>query len=54
MTIVREPLDKLDRNHLALDEWELVLYIMAFSFLLEGNAAFVLLSRFSVSLCSVS
>jgi hypothetical protein len=34
---VREPLDKLDENHLYIDEWEVVLYFMALSFLIEDT-----------------
>lgn len=33
---VREPLDKLDRNHLDLDIFEIIMYIMALAFAMEG------------------
>jgi len=42
-SLVRQPLERLDEAHKSLDEWEIVLYIMALSFLIEGNNS--LLSR---------
>ncbi|CDO73749.1 hypothetical protein BN946_scf185015.g77 [Trametes cinnabarina] len=42
---VREPLDKLDREHKDLDGWEVVMYVLALAFSLEDcllTAAFVL------------
>lgn len=33
---MREPLDKIDVAHRSFDAWEVVLYIMALSFTLEG------------------
>ncbi|KAH7930691.1 hypothetical protein BV22DRAFT_1139072 [Leucogyrophana mollusca] len=33
---VREPLERLDPNHLSLDGWEYVLYIMALAFCIEA------------------
>lgn len=34
---VREPLDKLNRDHDDLDEWEIVMYVLALAFSLEGK-----------------
>lgn len=34
--VVREPLDKVHRGHQALDAWEVVMYILALAFSLEG------------------
>lgn len=34
---VREPLDKIDVRHSTFDAWEVILYVMALSFLLEGK-----------------
>lgn len=33
---VREPLDKIDVTHSTFDAWEIVLYVMALSFMIEG------------------
>ncbi|KAH7887552.1 hypothetical protein F5I97DRAFT_1805205 [Phlebopus sp. FC_14] len=33
---VREPLERLDPNHMSLDGWEYILYIMALAFSFEG------------------
>lgn len=37
---VREPLDKLNRDHDDLDEWEIVMYVLALAFSLEGKVDF--------------
>jgi hypothetical protein len=34
--LVREPLEKLDPDHLFFDYWEVILYTLALSFVLEG------------------
>lgn len=43
---VREPLDKLDANHLSFDPWEIVLYFMALSFIIEDLYKFFKLLKF--------
>ncbi|KAF8165552.1 calcium activated cation channel [Crassisporium funariophilum] len=43
---VREPLERLDEAHKSLDDWELVLYIMALSFIIEDLHKFYTLLRF--------
>ncbi|KZT29239.1 hypothetical protein NEOLEDRAFT_1174961 [Neolentinus lepideus HHB14362 ss-1] len=43
---VREPLERLDPHHPNLDEWEYVLYFMAFSFTLEDVHKLYQLLRF--------
>ncbi|KAL7282554.1 hypothetical protein ACG7TL_004025 [Trametes sanguinea] len=35
---VREPLDKLDREHKDLDGWEVLMYVLALAFSLEGKS----------------
>lgn len=34
--VVREPLERLGATHMALDGWEVVLYVMGLSFVFEG------------------
>ncbi|KAF9226676.1 hypothetical protein BS17DRAFT_800677 [Gyrodon lividus] len=34
---VKEPLERLDPNHMSLDGWEYILYAMALAFCFEGN-----------------
>ena len=34
--LVREPLERLGNSHGMFDEWEIVLYIMALAFTMEG------------------
>lgn len=36
--IVKEPLERLNPDHVSLDPWEYALYIMAFAFCLEGDS----------------
>ncbi|KAF8204720.1 calcium activated cation channel [Pholiota molesta] len=43
---VREPLQRLDENHRSLDESEIILYVMALSFIFEDIYKFVTLLRF--------
>ncbi|KAF9006592.1 hypothetical protein BDQ17DRAFT_1352015 [Cyathus striatus] len=43
---VREPLDKIDRNRNTIDEWEVVLYVMSLSFIIEDTHKFFTLLRF--------
>ncbi|KAF9464883.1 hypothetical protein BDZ94DRAFT_1296902 [Collybia nuda] len=43
---VREPLEKLDSAHLSFDEWEIILYTMALSFIVEDTHKFFTLIRF--------
>lgn len=43
--LVREPLDKLNRDHDDLDEWEIVMYVLALAFSLEGKIKFNPFSR---------
>jgi hypothetical protein len=38
-------LDRLDPNHTVLDVWEMVLYIMALAFSLEGEGIPLLFER---------
>lgn len=35
---MREPLDKIDVTHRTFDAWEIILYIMALSFTIEGKS----------------
>ncbi|KIJ69974.1 hypothetical protein HYDPIDRAFT_104644 [Hydnomerulius pinastri MD-312] len=44
---VREPLERLDPNHMSLDGWEYVLYIMALSFCCEDILRWFKLIRFA-------
>ncbi|KAF8897831.1 calcium activated cation channel [Infundibulicybe gibba] len=43
---VRQPLERLNDNHLQLDEWEIVLYVMSLSFVIEDAYKFIVLLRF--------
>jgi len=43
---VREPLEKLDEAHKGLDGWELILYVLALSFIVEDTHKFYSLLRF--------
>ncbi|KAF9534693.1 calcium activated cation channel [Crepidotus variabilis] len=43
---VREPLEKVEGAHLSLDEWEVVLYVMGLSFVIEDVFKFFTLLRF--------
>ncbi|TFK68209.1 calcium activated cation channel [Pluteus cervinus] len=43
---VREPLERLDDNHLLLDNWEIVLYFMGLSFAVEDFHKFFTLLKF--------
>ncbi|TFK43743.1 calcium activated cation channel [Crucibulum laeve] len=43
---VREPLDRLDKYHNTLDEWEIVLYVLSLSFIVEDMHKFITLLRF--------
>ena len=36
LLIVREPLERLDEAHKGLDGWELILYVLSLSFIVEG------------------
>lgn len=36
LLIVREPLERLDVDHKGLDVWELILYVLSLSFIVEG------------------
>ncbi|KAF4575132.1 hypothetical protein EYR36_006488 [Pleurotus pulmonarius] len=44
---VREPLERLGNTHQGLDEWEIVLYIMALAFSIEDALKFFKLLRFA-------
>ncbi|KDQ29508.1 hypothetical protein PLEOSDRAFT_1103521 [Pleurotus ostreatus PC15] len=44
---VREPLERLGNTHQGLDEWEVVLYIMALAFSIEDALKFFKLLRFA-------
>ncbi|PPQ64620.1 hypothetical protein CVT24_008357 [Panaeolus cyanescens] len=48
---VREPLEKLNDSHRGLDEWEVVLYFMSLSFILEDT---LLLTAFSLRIMGLS
>jgi hypothetical protein len=43
---VREPLERLDEDHMALENWELVLYVMGLAFFIEDMHKFYKLLRF--------
>lgn len=36
LLIVREPIERLDDAHKGLDVWELILYVLSLSFMVEG------------------
>jgi hypothetical protein len=40
LLIVREPLERLDDAHKGVDGWELILYILSLSFIIEGMCSF--------------
>lgn len=43
---VREPLERLDRNYGSVDEWEILLYVLALSFAIEDILKFYKLLKF--------
>ncbi|KII94963.1 hypothetical protein PLICRDRAFT_33792 [Plicaturopsis crispa FD-325 SS-3] len=43
---VREPLDKMDPNHISVDVWEIVLYVLALAFCIEDIIKWYKLFRF--------